>query len=115
VPLRKEAGELENDFTKIAVVRGYLANRGFALEVLTEIFNTIPLEVEVNYLKFDGQGKLTIRGTAASMSVIFAFVDNLEKSSYFKDVKTKYTTMRKEGIKDLADFEIGCTLESSES
>ena len=45
------------------------------------------------------------------MSIVFAFVDSLEKSSYFKDVKTRYTTKRKDGTRDVTDFEINCLLE----
>jgi len=35
----------------------------------------------------------------------------MEKSEYFKDVKTKYTTRRKEGEKDFVDFEIAALWE----
>ncbi len=40
----------------------------------------------------------------------FSFVDSMEKSKYFKDVKTKYTSKRKDGNRDVADFEIACIL-----
>jgi hypothetical protein len=45
------------------------------------------------------------------MSVVFSFVDSMEKSKIFKDVKTKYTSKRKDGTKDVADFEITCAFE----
>jgi len=45
------------------------------------------------------------------MSAIFSFVDEMGKSKYFKDVKTKYTTRRKEGEEDVVDFEIAALWE----
>ena len=110
-PLSEEAKKLENNFSRISLIRNYLVSRGYSLEVLTELYNVTPEDVEIGEIRFDGQGRFSIRGTAESMSTVFSFVDNMEKSKYFKEVKTKYTTKRKEGTKDLTDFEIACLLE----
>jgi type IV pilus assembly protein PilM len=109
--LSQEAGGLENDFSKVSLIRNYLSGRGYSLEVLTELYNVTPEDVELGDIRFDAQGKFAIRGTAESMSTVFSFVDNMEKSKYFKEVKTKYTSKRKEGSKDLTDFEITCLLQ----
>ena len=106
----EEARKLESDFAKSMMIKDYLSKRGFSLEVLVELYNTTPLEIEFNDIKFEDQGKLTVKGTAESTSKVFSFVDTMEKSKYFKDVKTKYTTKRREGLKDLTDFEIDCLL-----
>jgi Tfp pilus assembly protein PilN len=92
------------------MIKNYLLKRGFALEVLTELYNIAPLDLELSDISFDEQGKFSIRGTSESMSIVFSFVENLAKSKYFKNVKTKYTTKRKVGIKDFTDFEIICQL-----
>ena len=110
-PLSKEAKELENDFSKVSLIRNYLASRGYSLEILTELYNVTPEDMEISDVRFDAQGRFSIRGTAESMSSVFSFVDNMEKSKYFKEVKTKYTTKRKEGTRDVTDFEIACLLE----
>jgi hypothetical protein len=39
----------------------------------------------------------------------------MNKSKYFKDVKTKYTSKRKEGAKDVTDFEISSQVNKSTS
>jgi Tfp pilus assembly PilM family ATPase len=109
-PLEQEAKVLENDFEKINMIKQYLSQRGLSLEVLSELYNMAPLELEVNDIRFDGQGKFSIRGTAESMSIIFSFVDSMKKSKYLQDVKTKYTTKRKEATRDVSDFEIACLL-----
>ncbi|MEI6631524.1 MAG: pilus assembly protein PilM [bacterium] len=109
-PLNQQAQELERDFAKMGLVKGYLVSRGYSLEVLTELYNLVPLEIQFEDIRFDVQGKFSIKGTAESMSVVFAFVDSMGKSKYFKDVKTKYTSKRKDGNKDVADFEIACLL-----
>jgi Tfp pilus assembly protein PilN len=109
-PLEQEAKVLENDFEKINMIKQYLSSRGFSLEVLSELYNMVPLELELNDIRFDEQGKFSIKGTAESMSMIFSFVDAMKKSKYFIDVKTKYTTKRKEATRDVADFEIACLL-----
>lgn len=104
--LNRQAEDLEKDFTKISLVRNYLFNRGYSLEVLTELYNAAPMDLELSDIRFDVHDRLTVRGTAESMSTVFSFVDSLEKSGYFKDVKTKYTTKRKESGKDFTDFEV---------
>lgn len=104
--LSEEAKKLEGDFDKINQIKSYLSLRGYPLEVLTELYNIVNPEIQLSDVRFDEQGKFSLRGTAESMSAVFTFVEDLEKSKYFKEVKSKYTTKRKEGTKDVTDFEI---------
>ncbi len=108
--LSKEVSELENDFTKISLIKDFLSNAGYPLEIIAQIYEQIPMELELNYIKFDEQGRLTLRGTAESRSAIYGFVERLEKAKYFSDIKTKYATTRREGLKDFSDFEIAGSL-----
>jgi len=109
--LNQEAQKLEKGYSIVSLIKSYLLNRGYSLEVLAELYNITPLDLELSDIRFDEKGKFSIRGTAESMSIVFSFVDNMEKSKYFKDVKTKYTAKRKEGQKDVTDFEIAASLE----
>lgn len=108
--LAQDAKKLEDDSQKNSFIRSYLTDRGISLKVLTELHVIAPLYLELNDIRFEKEGKFTIRGTAESMSTVFSFVDALEKSKYFKEVKTKYTTRRQEGKKDVTDFEINSLL-----
>lgn len=112
-PLSQEAGKLEGDFTKISLIKNYLSGRGYSLEVLTELYNIASAGLRLSDIKFDEQERFSIRGTADSMSTVFSFVENMEKSKYFKEVRTRYTTKRKEGSRDVTDFEIVSTLNRS--
>lgn len=109
--LDREAEKLEKDFIRASTVKDYLVMRGYSVEILTELHAMIPADLELDDLRFDEQGKFSIRGTAKSTSTIFSFVDNIEKSKYFKEAKTRYTTKRREGSRDVTDFEINCLLE----
>jgi Tfp pilus assembly PilM family ATPase len=101
-----ESRKLETEFKKNSQIRVYLAGRGSSVRVLTELYNLAPLNLALNYIKFEKDGKFIIRGTAESRSTIFSFVDSMEKSPYFKEVKNKNTTKRLEGTRELTDFEI---------
>ena len=83
-----------------------LSARGYSLEILDELYAVTPTDIAFSSINYDGQGKFSLVGSAQSMSTIFSFVNKMEKSKYFKDVKTKYTTRRKEGDQDVVDFEI---------
>lgn len=110
VPLTQKAQKLERDFTEVNLVKKYLINRGYSLEALIKLYDLVPLGMELNNIKCDEQDKFSIRGSAHTMSEVFSLVDSMEKTESFKDVKTKYTAKRKDGARDLVDFEIYCML-----
>lgn len=110
-PVRAEAKELEQIFTKTQAVKGYLSERGDSIATFSELYDTLPADVRLTDVKYDGGDKFSVRGTSASMSSVFAFVTSMEKSEKFKSVKTKYVTARNEEGKDVADFEITSTIE----
>ncbi|MEK6567539.1 MAG: PilN domain-containing protein [Candidatus Omnitrophota bacterium] len=113
-PMIGESEKLEKDYARVSTIRHYLENRGYSLEVLTELHRLTPLEIALTDIRLDEQRKFSIKGTAEAMSVVFSFVDNMEKSSYFKDVKTKYTTKRRDGLKEFTDFEITAAIDRGE-
>ncbi|MGD9014773.1 MAG: pilus assembly protein PilM [Candidatus Omnitrophota bacterium] len=109
--IHNEAEELEESFKKNQTISNVLSARGFSLEVLTEIYDALPLDIEISYLKFDNKGSFSVEGTAESMASVFSFVDSLGESPYFNKVETRYTRKRKRGEKDVADFALICTLD----
>ena len=111
-PINEAAEKLEDSFSKITLIRNYQSKRGYSLLVLTEIYQLIPSDLELNFIRYDSKGRFSIRGTARSMSTVFYFVDHMEKSEFLKNVKTKYTAKRKDGLRDVTDFEISCLLAS---
>lgn len=107
-PLEEEARKLEKDFDHIQLRKKYLSQRGYSLEVLSELYSAIPLEMRISEIKFDEEKRFSIKGTALTTAVVFSFIDKMEESVYFQDIKTRYTTKRKEGKRDVTDFEILC-------
>ena len=108
--IHKEAEILESDFKKINLVKRYSLGRGYPLDILIELYKTTPIDLELNDIRFERNSKFAIRGTAETMATVFALVDNMEKSDWFSDVETRYTTNRKEKTRDVTDFEIRCLL-----
>jgi Tfp pilus assembly PilM family ATPase/Tfp pilus assembly protein PilN len=106
----QEAQALEENFARIRVIRNYLSNRGYSLEVLIELFKILPPDIYLSNIKFSEEREFSIKGTSESMSTVFTLVGDMEKTAYFQNVKTKYTTKRKENDRDLTDFQISCTL-----
>lgn len=107
--LNQEAQKLEKDFLKVGLVKNYLSSRGYSLEILTELHDIVPEDIELSEIRYEEE-KLSVKGTADAMSSVFSFVDKMGKSKYFKDAKTKYTTKRKDGLKDVTDFEIAALI-----
>jgi hypothetical protein len=112
--LNEEAQFLEGDFSKISLIKNYISKRGSSLEVISTLYDVAPINLKIIDIKFDTQGTFSIKGTAESMATVFSFVDKMEKAVYFRDVKTRYTTKRKDGLKDVTDFEIIAELEKNE-
>ena len=110
-PLIVQAQKLDEDNTRITTIRHYLENRGYSLEALTELYKITPLEIELNDIRQDERGKFSLKGTAQTMSTAYTFVEIMEKSKYFKDVKNTYATKRRDGLKEVADFELKAALE----
>jgi Tfp pilus assembly PilM family ATPase len=109
--IHKEAKEVEEKFKRIQLIKRYLFLRGYPLEILDKIYENIPSTMRLSEIRFDKKNRfLSLKGTADSMTTIYSFVDSLSKEDYFKDVKTKYTTKRKEEDKEVADFELSVIL-----
>ncbi len=104
--LNQEADALKKDFDKNNLIKNYVLHHGFSVELLVVLYELIPLEAELNDIRFEKQGKFLMRGTAASMSTVFDLGDTMRKSKYFTEIKIGQTSRRKEGPKDVIDFEI---------
>ncbi len=109
----EEAKRLEDDYTKVNLIQSYLSKRGSSLQVLRELYNIIPSDVEFTDVRLDDKGRLSLRGVAENMSSVFSLVEGMSKSNYFKEVRTRYTTKRREGASDVTDFEINSLVEQA--
>jgi Tfp pilus assembly protein PilN len=111
VKLETKTGAIEADFKKITLMREYFSGQGYALDVIAELIDLVPDGLELNDIRYDGKGSLSVKGTADSNKAVYGFVDDLSKAKYFKEVKTKYATKRKEAGQDIVDFEVSILLQ----
>jgi len=109
--VQEKVDRLENMMNETKVIKERSRTKNVSLGFLYEIHKVIPPEIYLISISFDGKSDLTLRGTSNSMSEIFKFINALEDSKYFQNVKTKYATKRKAEGKELTDFEILCPLE----
>jgi len=113
LPVRESAKQLEQTLAKTELVKAYLVSRGNSLKALTELYDATPLDIRLTEIKYDEDSqKFGLKGTSSVMSSVFSFVSGLDRSSIFKNVKTKYVTNRSEAGRDVADFEINCLIET---
>lgn len=85
----------------------------YSLNFVYEIHRVISPEIYLASVTFDGKDQLTIRGVSSTMSETIRFVNSLEDSEYFQDVKTKFATSSKIEGKDMTEFEIICPLDAN--
>ncbi len=109
-PIKKEAKSLEDTYARVRAIKTYLATRGKALEVLTEISSLISSDLYLADLKFETGKKVNLKGSAYGKPSIFTLVDEMGNSELFKSVETKYITGRTEDGKEISDFEIVAAL-----
>lgn len=112
--VRQEAQILEKAMERIRIIKHYRRNRGYALEVLAAVYDVLPPRIMLTDIKMDTGGSLFLKGTARAMSDVFAFVAKMEEREMFSNVKTDYTTARKQGDEDWADFGVSCILSRRE-
>jgi len=108
-----QAKTLEQASTKSRVLRNLLDSRGKGLYVFEKISTVIGEDIYLSNFSFDKDDIIKLTGTADSMSRVFAFVTELEESQYFRDVKTNSTKSRRDGQREVADFEIECIFSDS--
>ena len=87
--------------------------KNLMLNFIFEKHKVVPPDIYLTSIRFNGKDRLTIRGASPVMSAIFNFVNVLEESKYFQDVKPKFVTTHSVKGKELTEFEIICPLDNS--
>ncbi|UCB57598.1 MAG: pilus assembly protein PilM [Candidatus Omnitrophota bacterium] len=111
--IKGKVARLDNMMKEINAMKRRSLTKNFSLNFIYEIHRAILPEIYLDSLNFNGKMQLTLRGTSTAMPAVITFRQALEESKYFQDVNTKFATTRKEGAKELTDFEIVCPLETT--
>lgn len=88
---RKEtdAGEVRRLKGRVDALEKRLDRRYSALECLREISVLLPAEVEISTFMYKKSSDVSIRGQAPATTPVHNFVEGMEKSSLFTEVKTE--------------------------
>jgi Tfp pilus assembly protein PilN len=106
--------ELEKASLKVTTVRNYLENKRYSLNILSALYELLPDDVYLKSVSVDEKGNVSLKGTAAAMSEVFNLVSAIENSKVFTKASATNTASRKEGNKDVSDFEITCIIKGKE-
>jgi len=109
-PVIQSSKRLEKSFSQMRLVKRELKDRDVAIEVLSELYNLTPTDIQLNGIKFSLTGRFSIDGNSRTMGAVFSFIGDMEESKFFKNVESRRTTKRKEGDEEIVDFEIICVL-----
>ncbi|MCM8812614.1 MAG: hypothetical protein NC924_01595 [Candidatus Omnitrophica bacterium] len=108
---KPQAQEIQRKLQKIELVAGQRRAQVLTLEALTDIVRLSPAACTLNLLTLDESGVLVARGQAERLEDVFAFVDALDKSDFFRDSHLNFSSRRKLRDRELLDFEIQARLD----
>ncbi len=108
--IQNKTKELNGMIRGIETIKDRVYTRGLSLNLLYEVHKVVSPEIHLVSISFDGKENLTLRGESNEMSEVFNFVNKLEESAYFQNVKSKYATKHKVEDKEITEFEISCPL-----
>src|SRR3989338_9111450 len=95
----------------ISLVEERLSAQRRSINVLHEIAKLTQRDIYFTNINIEERNQTTLQGRADVMSNVFSFVTTLEGSPYFENVKTTYTTTKKEKGEEYTRFEIICMYE----
>lgn len=108
-----QAENLNERVERIKRIKSKLDMKSTALNYIREVSRLLPSDFVLLSINYQKDEKVQFKGRATEMSDVFKFVTTLEKSPYFKDVQTSYTTRKKIKDRDVNEFEIVCPVEKS--
>jgi len=117
-PIREIAAELEMKKRQTAILHAQLSNRALPLQVLAELYRTMPANMYLSHLSMDlnpNEPQLKMRGPAGSLDAAFAFPLVLEESPLFFDVRPESAQQVTRGEGVLVEFGCGCRIHTAAS
>jgi Tfp pilus assembly protein PilN len=108
--IEPQVSELEKTSNKVVIVKRLLESKTRSLDLMSQLHDLVSDNIYLKSVTIDEKGGINIKGTATAMSEVFNFVTLLENSQYFQNASAANTSSRKEGNKDVSDFEITCVL-----
>jgi len=100
-----------NEMTKkLQLVKERLNPEILTIDILTELYKTMPENMSLSALEMDEGRNLLLEGLALAMSDVVDFQKRLTRSNYFSKVEIKYATKKKTKGRQVTDFKIACRM-----
>lgn len=112
--IEKVAGLVDRMRRHIDLVEDRLDAGQRSINVLHEVHSLTPEEIYYTNINIEEKNRTILQGRAKEMSNVFSFVTTLENSPYFENVKTTYTTTKKDRGEEYTKFEIICMYEKGD-
>ena len=112
--IEKVADYVERMRRHISLVETRLDAEQRSINVLHEVHSLTPKEIHFTNISIEEDKQTVFQGRATEMSNVFSFVTTLENSPYFENVKTTYTTTKKDQKEEYTKFEIICMYEKED-
>ena len=105
-----EAVRIEQGLQQLEFVEEQLRHRGELLRVVDALVKISPPEVEWRSVTFTKGESVVLNGTSDQLPNVYEFAAGVTASPLFDDAETRRITKRREGEKDVTDFELRCPL-----
>ncbi|MFC1632048.1 pilus assembly protein PilM [Candidatus Omnitrophota bacterium] len=106
------ANEIKNMIKNIELIQRRRKISGSSVDILRQLHLLTPEQIAFSVFDYaEEKAQLTLEGSSEEMSLIFQFVNTLEKSDYFKSVELKYVSEKKAKALGAINFKILCSLE----
>jgi Tfp pilus assembly PilM family ATPase/Tfp pilus assembly protein PilN len=104
--IKNASDEVDKMRLSIDLFHERLDASGDVLNLLNEVYKTIPKEVYLTSVDVENKGQIDLKGHAVAISDVFKFVTALSTSPFLEKVKNTYATIKEENNNEYADFEI---------
>lgn len=107
-----EAVRIEQGLQQLEFVEEQLRHRGELLRVVDALVRISPPEIEWRSVVFTKGEAVVLNGTSDQLPKVYEFAGSVTASPLFDEAETRRVTKRREGERDVTDFELRCPLES---
>jgi Tfp pilus assembly protein PilN len=108
--LNAEARQVRTMKEKVQSLTEYADRSRSALETLREITALLPQGIDLSSFTYRKGARVTLRGEARSEAPIYTYIEALEKSEMFTQVKTEGIASKRRKNQTITEFKVSCEL-----
>ena len=108
-----EAVRMEQGLQQLQFVEEQMRHRGELLRAMDALVKAAPPEIEWRSVVFTTGDAVVLRATSDALPKVYEFSAGVTASPLFDEAEPRRVTKRKDGEKDVTDFEMRCPLTGS--